>query len=215
MLIDTPSSQVAAIAPEGSGDLGMRADLLSRIMVEGTVKAKIARAAGLHPNALFGVLAVGRGRPGGAKPPRDAPVLTTEVVVASYSTQLPLIQIEARAGDAASAAKIADAAVKGLRNYVDEQAVDTNVPAQRRVRVTPLGVTQAETAVRGPKSVFAVIAAIFVFGLGCACIVALAALGRGVAPGDRRGATGAGTLPAGSRARASKRTRRSLRRRSP
>src|SRR4051794_6371193 len=37
VLIDTPSSQVARIAPEGNGDLGGRADLLSRIMVEGTV----------------------------------------------------------------------------------------------------------------------------------------------------------------------------------
>ncbi len=176
VLIDTPSSQVAAIAPEGSGDLGMRADLLSRIMVEGTVKAKIAEAAGLRPNALFGV-SLSAADELAAAPPRGAPVLTTQVVVVNNS-QLPLIEIEAQAGDAASAARIAAAAVKGLRDYVAEQASDAQVPDQRRVRVTPLGQTQTETAVRGPKTVFALIAGIIVFGLGCAVIVGIASLMR-------------------------------------
>jgi hypothetical protein len=185
VLIDTPSSQLAAIAPEGSADLGMRADLLSRIMVEGTVKAKIAEAAGLHPNALFGVSLTAADVSLTAAdnlaapiPPRGAPVLTTQVVVVNSSTQLPLIQIEAQAGDAASAARIANAAVKGLRDYIDEQAADTQVPDRRRVRVTPLGQTQAETALRGPKTVFALIAGIIVFGLGCVSIVGIAAVVR-------------------------------------
>ena len=179
VLIDTPASQVAAIAPDGSGDgtLGMRADLLSRIMVDGTVKAKIAELAGLHPNALFGVSLSGSDL-GAPTPPRDAPVLTTQVVVVNYSTQLPLIQIEARAPDAGTAARIADAAVDGLRDYVDQQAADTNVPAGRRVRVTPLGRTQVETAARGPKTAFAVIAIVFVFGFGCAVLIGISAIVR-------------------------------------
>ncbi len=176
VLIDTPSSQVAAIAAEGSGDLGTRADLLSRIMVEATVKAKIAEAAGLPPGALFGNSKSATDGLPAPKPPRGAPVLTTQVVVTNYSTQLPLIEIEAQAGDAATAARIADAAVKGLRDYLGKQATDARVPVGRRVRVTPLGQTQVETAVRGPKTIFAFIAAILVFGFGCAAIIVVSAV---------------------------------------
>ena len=136
--------------------------------------------AGLHPNVLFGSSqAAAADDMATPDPPRDAAVLTTQVVTVNYSTQLPLIEVDAQAGDAATAARIARAAVRGLREYVDEQAADTQVPAARRVRVTPLGATQAETTVRGPKTVFAVIAAIFVFGMGCACILIVAALVRG------------------------------------
>ena len=45
----------------------------------------------------------------------------------------------------------------GLRDYVGKQATDAQVPDARRVRVTPLGQTQTETAVRGPKPAFAFI----------------------------------------------------------
>ena len=78
VLIDTPSSQVARIAPEGSGDLGMRADLLARLMVDGVIKAEIAKAAGLDPDALFGISTAASDQPVSAAPPRGAPVLTTQ-----------------------------------------------------------------------------------------------------------------------------------------
>jgi hypothetical protein len=179
VLIDTPSSQVARVSPKGSGDLGMRADLLSRIMVEGTVKANIAKMAGLHPDALFGISqAAAANDLLITKPPRGASVLTTQVVTVNYSTQLPLIEVDTQAGDAATAERIADAAVKGLRDYVDQQAADTQVPDALRVRVTPLGQTQSETTTRGPKTPFAFIAIILVFGFGCATIVGIAAVAR-------------------------------------
>src|SRR5690349_4130444 len=47
ILVDTPSSQVGEIAPEGSDSVGIQADLLARLMVDGTLKDSIARAAGI------------------------------------------------------------------------------------------------------------------------------------------------------------------------
>jgi hypothetical protein len=178
VLIDTPSSQVAEIAPEGTDQLGVRADLLARLMVDGAVKAEIAQAAGLDPDALFGVSTATSDHRAGATPPRGAPVLTTSVVLNNDGVELPIVQIEAQAIDAPSAARLADAAVEGVRGYVDDQAAGTHVPDERRVRVSHLGATQAATVVRGPKTVFGLAAGIFVFGLGCACIIGFAALMR-------------------------------------
>ena len=178
VLIDTPSSQVARIAPEGSENLGMRADLLARLMVDGAIKAEIAKAAGLDPDALVGISTTASDQPVSAAPPPGASVLTTNVVLDNAGTQLPIIRIEAQAVDAASAAKLADAAVTGLQGYVDAQAANTKVPDNRRVRVSRNAPTQAETAVRGPKSIFALALGIFVFALGCAVILGGAALVR-------------------------------------
>ena len=178
VLIDTPSSQVAEIAPEGTDQLGVRADLLARIMVDGAVKAEIAKGAGVKPSSLVAMSTGLSGEPTSASPPRGRPALTTHVVLNNDGTQLPIIQIEAQSVDVAGAAKLADSAVAAVGRYVDKQAVDMQVPDKRRVRVTRLAATQAATAVRGPKTVFGLAAGIFVFGLGLGLILGLAALVR-------------------------------------
>src|SRR4051812_23340244 len=43
LLVDTPSSQVVQVSPKGSDALGVRATLLSNLMVDGTIKDVIAR----------------------------------------------------------------------------------------------------------------------------------------------------------------------------
>src|SRR5688500_15087826 len=55
ILIDTPSSQVVEIAPKGSDTLGVRANLIASLMVDGTLKATIARNAGLKSDDLVGI----------------------------------------------------------------------------------------------------------------------------------------------------------------
>src|SRR3954471_4452646 len=49
IFIDTPSSQVVEVAPRGGDKLGTRAGLIASLMVDGTIKAAIARRAGLTP----------------------------------------------------------------------------------------------------------------------------------------------------------------------
>jgi hypothetical protein len=179
ILIDTPSSQVVEIAPKGSDTLGVRANLLASLMVDGVVKAEIARTAGLDPEKLVGISTSVEGSSASQPTDRHAPVLTTRVVTDNDGSELPIIQVEAQAANAATAARLANAAIVGLREYLDSKAAAQRIPNVQRLQVTSLGVPQARTSARGPKDVFALAAVLFVFGLGCACILSVSALMRG------------------------------------
>jgi hypothetical protein len=181
ILVDTPSSQVVEIAPKGSDSLGVRANLLASLMVDGVVKTAIAKRAGLRPDDLVGI-ALSDTDPSAATvtPPHDprASVLTTHVVTDNDGAQLPIIEIEAQAPDATAAAALANAAIVGLRDYLDSKAAVQRIPDAQRLQVSGLGAPQARMAARGPKDVFAIAAVIFVFGSGCACILLVLALVR-------------------------------------
>lgn len=178
ILVDTPSSQVVEIAPKGSESLGVRANLLASLMVDGVVKAAIAERAGLRPDELVGISnSVSEPQ---VSPPRNrrANVLTTSVATDNDGAQLPIIEIEAQSADVTTAAKLADAALEGLRDYLDTKAAAQEIPDAERLQVGGLGEPQAGMADRGPKAVFAVFAVIFVFGAGSAGIVVFFALVR-------------------------------------
>lgn len=176
ILVDTPSSQVVAVAPKGSDTLGVRANLLASLMVDGVVKTAIARRAGLRPDQLDGVVGSD-----GEKPPSGpgVNVLTTRVMTNTVGDELPIIEIDTQSPDAASAARLANAAVAGLRDYLDSQAAVERVSDGRRLRVSGLGAAQAHMAARGPKDVFALAAFIFVFAAGSMVILSAIALVRG------------------------------------
>jgi hypothetical protein len=179
ILIDTPSSQVVEIAPKGSDTLGVRANLIASLMVDGTLKATIARNAGLDPDDLVGISSTAVAQ--GAVPEahdRHAPVLTTRVVTDNDGSELPIIQIEAQAGDATAAARLASAALGGLKEYLDSKAAAQRITNAERLQVSGLGASQAQTVARGPKDAFGLAAVIFVFGFGCAGILAALALAR-------------------------------------
>src|SRR3954464_987519 len=180
ILVDTPSSQVVEVAPKGSDSLGVRANLLASLMVDGVVKSAIAQRAGLAPNQLVGVTDAAT-EPGPPAPPprRDAFVLKTQVLTNTTGDQLPIIQLDAQAPDRAGAATLANAAIAGLRDYLDSKAALQQIPNADRLQVTGLGAPVATVAVRGPSNVLAIVVVIFVFGLGCACILAALALSRG------------------------------------
>jgi hypothetical protein len=179
ILIDTPSSQVVEIAPKGSDTLGVRANLLASLMVDGVLKSEIARSAGLDPEKLVGISTSVEGSSAAQPTNRNAPVLTTRVVTDNDGSELPIIQVEAQATNAATAARLANAAVTGLRDYLDSKAAAQRIPNVQRLQVTSLGVPQARTVARGPKNIFALAAVLFVFGLGCAGILSVSALMRG------------------------------------
>ena len=132
ILVDTPSSAVVDVAPKGSDTLGVRANVLASVMVDGDVKAEIAQAAGLNPADIVGVAKSGGTNqpvttPASPKDP-NAPVLTTQVLTDNTQDALPIIQVQAQAQDAASATKLANAAVVGLRNYLSTKAAAERIP---------------------------------------------------------------------------------------
>jgi hypothetical protein len=180
ILVDTPSSQVVEVAPKGSDTLGVRANLLASLMVDGVVKSAIAQRAGLRPNQLVGVTdAATEPGPVPAPPGPRAFVLTTKVLTNNSGDQLPIIELDAQAPDRAGAARLAGAAIAGLRDYLDSRAALQQVPDADRLQVTGLGAPQATTQVRGPAKVLAIAAVILIFALGCAAILGVLALVRG------------------------------------
>jgi hypothetical protein len=198
ILVDTPSSQVVEVAPKGSDSLGVRANLLASLMADGVVKTAIAKRAGLRPDDLVGIALSDTGSSAPPSRPSDprANVLTTHVVTDNDGAQLPIIEIEAQASDATAAAGLANAAIVGLRDYLDSKAAVQRIPDAQRLQVSGLGTPRAQMAARGPKDVVAIFAVIFVFGTGCACILLALALVRGWrAAAAREGAASVALLP--------------------
>ena len=78
-------------------------------------------------------------------------VLTTRVIQTPDGDRLPIIDIETQAPDTAGAAKLADAAVAGLSDYLDSRAASEEVTAAKRLRFTSLGPAAGRRVVRGPR----------------------------------------------------------------
>jgi hypothetical protein len=204
ILVDTPTSQVVEIAPKGSEMLGVRANLIASLMAEGVVKNEIAQRAGLAPDKLVGITDTAT-EPLSDAAPADtrANVLKTRVLINTGGAELPIIEVETRAADAASAGRLADAAVSGLRGYLGQKAATEKVPDARRLRVTGLGNPQVSEVVEGPGKIMAILAAIGVFLAGCGFLLLLLAISRGWrAATDRErthdAAEAAGQAPAAS-----------------
>src|SRR4051794_10310739 len=180
ILVDTPASQVIDVAPAGSDTLGVRATLLSNLMVDGVVKEAIAKRAGVPEGQLHGTSEAGVVSEGGSDSkanPRGY-ALDTKVLITSKGDPLPIIEVAATAPDAAGADKLARASIDGLVDYLKSKAAADAVPDHERLRVSGLGVPQARLVKRGPLAIFSVFAAIFVFGFACAVILAVDGLVR-------------------------------------
>ena len=176
VLVDTPTPQIVDIAPKGSETLGARTTLLASLMVDGVVKDSIARRAGLEPSELQSDTSVGTGEPPAKRPDPGEYGLATRVILSGSGDPLPIIEIETQGPDAAAAGNLANAAVAGLRDYLDTQAAET--PIARRLKVGGLAPAQAGTVVRGPGGAMAVIVTLVLFAVGCALLLLVRAVAR-------------------------------------
>jgi hypothetical protein len=182
ILIDTPRSQFIDVAPLGAETLGQRANVLSVLMAEGDVKAAIARRAGLAPRDLVAVSessadakAVSSSTPSGP----DIHLLTTRVVRDSEGGQLPIIEVETQAPDAAGATRLVKAAVSGVGEYLDSKAAGEQIADRRRLKVSSVGINPGRVERRGPGLLIGLGAGILAFLFGCATILGVSALSRG------------------------------------
>jgi hypothetical protein len=183
ILIDTPKSQFVEVAPLGAETLGQRANVLSVLMAEGDVKAAIARHAGLAPQDLVAVSeSSADSQPAtSATPPnaRDVRLLKTRVVRDSEGGQLPIIEVETQAPDAAGATRLVQAAVSGVAEYLDSKAAGEQVADRRRLKVSSVGIKPGRVERRGPGLLIGLGAGILAFLFGCATILGVSALSRG------------------------------------
>jgi hypothetical protein len=173
VLINTPSSIVADLNPNGGGSLATHAQLLGNLLASEQVRTAIAKKAGVplsnlvvEPLSVAGVvqtpLAVVAPAPTGAS-----------TLSVNADPLLPLITISAQAPDAAKAAALANGAVTALQSYIQTVAAAEKIPTSRRPVVTSLGAAQARSTTRGPSRLYGVIAVIFLFGLFCYMIIAV------------------------------------------
>jgi hypothetical protein len=148
-------------------------------MVDGAVKASIAQRAGLQPQQFDAISqSAAESSPAIASPKARSTVLSTTVITNAAGDELPIIQIEAQAPNAPDAAKLAEAAVSGLRDFLNSKAALQRVPDAKRLQVNGLGAPQARDVVRGPRKLMALVVAIIVFLAGCAAIVMSSTLAR-------------------------------------
>ena len=182
ILLDTPASQVVAVAPESGENLGGHANLLANLMGDGEVKAAIAKRAGLDPDRLLTVTPSAAESntvsPTKLRDPR-AYILKIRTLTNDTGEQLPIIDVDAQAADARQAAVLANAAVSGLREYLDDEATGAGVAKNRRLQVRTLGAAQGRYVARGPSGLIALGISIVVFITLCALVLGFAALGRG------------------------------------
>jgi hypothetical protein len=181
MLVDTPDSQVIDVQPRGSGTLGIRAGVVANLMTEGDVKAAIARRAELRPRQLRAgvkeegqlpdLLSDARGDP-------NAHLLITSPATNPDGTPLPMVDIEAQAPSPEGAARLADAAVTGLNDFLDTKAAGEDVADAERLQVTGLGAPAIHRETRGPSRLVAAAVGILAFLLGCAAILVAGQLAR-------------------------------------
>jgi hypothetical protein len=183
MLIDTPDSQVVDLNPKGAASLGTRASLLANLMASGPVKAIIARDAGVPANRLVAVAPPATGAtvptPLSQTAAQNANVAGAYLLTLQADETLPIISIEAQAPDANQAARLANAATTGLRDYLKSVAGAQNVPAARQVVISGLGAAQSAKVVRGPRRLFAIAAFVFVFGFICFSLIMVSGIARG------------------------------------
>ena len=177
ILIDTPSSQVVEVAPKGSDTLGTRAGLIASLMVDGTIKASIAYRAGLQPSQFDAISnSAAENTAADTKPKARSYGLTTTVVTNATGDELPIIEVGTQGPTATGAARLAEAAVTGLRDYLNSKAALQKVPDAKRLQVTGLGAPQARDVVRGLRKLIVLVATLFVFLLACGAIVLVSKL---------------------------------------
>jgi len=181
IFVDTPASQVVDVSPKGSDTTGARANLLANLMVDGEIKTAIAKRAGINPNALYGTSTTAVNPPAAVAPPaKNAYELTTDVTALPNGGWLPVIDVQTQGPDRAAAQKLANAAILGLEDYLNSKAAADAVKNADRLRVTGLGVAQSQDVVRGPRNAFVLGLALALFIAGCAAILGISGIVRGL-----------------------------------
>ena len=180
ILVDTPSSQVVNVAPRGVGTVGVTANLLATLMIDGPVKSAIAAKAGLPPSKIVGTTTAATVAGGATSAPsRTDYTFSTQVVMDPSGNALPIVEVDVHAPTGAGAERLINAVVAGLKDFLNSTAAREQVPNADRVQVDTVAASPATTEARGPSTLIGFACFAGVFLLGCAAILGGQAFARG------------------------------------
>lgn len=186
VLVDTPQSQVADLSPAalagtGAPNLNSLASLYAKLFAIGSIQDQISQLAGV-PFRRLATTEINNATAPVATPlagqSSAAPSASPWQLNISVDPTLPLITIQTQAPTPQQAGRMATASVRSLRGYLDTVAAQQQIPASKRPVVNELGTPVIGLASRGPRRLYGLVAALFVFLLACTMIVVSVGLRR-------------------------------------
>jgi hypothetical protein len=188
VLVDTPRSSLVDLREDTYSftELTNRALLLGNVMASLPVRDYIARHAGVPADLIKVAPPLTPEQPRAlatsGEQPKSSDILKSpneyRLSVQSNPT-VPIIDIDSEAPSAAAAAKLANAAVEGLRDYLLVTAKQRATPTKDQVRLVQLGRATGAAINAGAGIQFAVLAFIFVFAACCAVVLFIGRVRRG------------------------------------
>lgn len=175
--VDTPSSETVAADPPGASSLAWRAALSADLMATATIRQRIAKQMNVDSEKLavtapsLSIPMVPTPLPVAASKAAGTVAEPYQLAIQSVS-DLPIVEIDARAPTRATAAMLARVASDELKA---EFAV-TGTHGTEKFVVNSVGPVRSRAIVSGPRKVMAVAIAFVVFTLWCLAITLVAAL---------------------------------------
>ena len=201
LVVDTPESAILDLRQDTYGLEGLtnRAVLLGNVIANGRVRESISRSAGIDASVL-----------------RVTPPLTPEEPQARADSgeekhigdilksndqyrlsivanpTVPVLDIYSQAPTAATAEKLADGVVSGLKAYVGELAAEESTPDSKQIRLIQLGRARGAVINEGMSWQVALVAFLITFGASSTSVLFLSRVRKGWrhAAGAERGMAG-------------------------
>jgi hypothetical protein len=180
VVVDTPRSTLVDIRQDtyDLNALTNRAVLLGNVMSSPQVRADIARRAHVPFDSLQVIPPLTPRQPrviseaGTEKHASDILKLNGQYRLnIEANPTVPFLRIYAQTPSAESAGALANAAVDGVRAYLDGLAQTTGTPVEQQVRLTQLGRAHGEVINKGIRWRGALLVFFLMFGVSCATVI--------------------------------------------
>jgi hypothetical protein len=188
VVVDTPRSSILDLRQDTYSLEGLtqRAILLGNVMANGPVREAIAGRAHVPAAALEVAAPLTAKQPraqvGSANQKHASDILkSTDQYRLSIQANptVPVLDIYSQAPTAASAAVLANAAVDGLRDYLNDLAVTERTPEADQIRLVQLGRAHGEVINEGIEWQIGLLAFVLTFSIACATLIFLSRVRRG------------------------------------
>jgi hypothetical protein len=180
ILVDSPVSQAANLGadPGALTSLTTRADLLGNLMASAPVRGYIGRLMRVDPSGVQATAPITAAVPRSVTEPPSA-ARATDLLASTDHYKLdiqadptvPIIRVSSEGPSASAAIRLANAAVKGLRQYLADLGSSQRVPPQAQVQLKQLGTAQGGVLNKGMAAEMAILVFVGVFGICCCAVV--------------------------------------------